>query len=97
MAARGARSSWSGAAFGVFTNLASDDPEAQARIGAFTRGLHVRFDYLGRPLIIPVVANMLRSGWLSVRGSFYALPAQLGVVVLISPIQAIATRTPDER
>jgi len=42
---------------GVFTNLASDDPEAQARIGASTQGLHVRFDYLGRPLIIPVIAN----------------------------------------
>jgi putative ABC transport system substrate-binding protein len=42
---------------GVFTNLASDDPEAQARIGAFTQGLHVRCDYLGRPLIIPVIAK----------------------------------------
>ena len=39
---------------GVFTNLASDDPEAQARIGAFTQGLqqagwtlgsNVRIDY----------------------------------------------------
>jgi hypothetical protein len=82
---------------GVFTNLASDDPEAQARIGAFTQGLHVRCDYLGRPLIIPVIANILRSWWLSVRVSFYALPAQLDVVVLIRPTQAIATRTPDER
>ena len=82
---------------GVFTNLASDDPEAQARIGAFTQGLHVRCDYLGRPLIIPVIANILRSWWLSVRMSFYALPAQLDVVVLIRPTQAIATRTPDER
>src|SRR5262249_57149303 len=50
-------------------------------IGAFTEGQHVRFDYPGRPLIIPVIANMLRSWWLSVRVSFYALPAQLDVVV----------------
>jgi hypothetical protein len=64
---------------------------------AFTQGLHVRFHYLGRPLIILVIANILRSWWLSVRVSFYALPAQLDVVVLIRPIQAIATRTPDER
>ena len=81
----------------VITNLASDVRKAQARIGAFTKGLHVRFDYLGRPLITPAIANMLRSWWLSLRVSFYALPAQLDVVVLIRPIQAIATRTPDER
>jgi len=81
----------------VFMNLASDDPEAQARMGGFTQGLHVRFGYLGRPLIIPVIAHMLQSWWLSVRVSFYALPAQVDVVVLIRPIQAIATRTPDER
>src|SRR6266403_4250431 len=43
-----------GHAIGVFTNLAADDPEAQARIGAFLQGLqqsgwtvgsNVRIDY----------------------------------------------------
>src|SRR5262249_38451020 len=65
---------------GVFTDL-HRTTQRRKPIGAFTQGQHVRFDYPGRPLIIPVIANMLRSWWLSVRVSFYALPAQLDVVV----------------
>jgi hypothetical protein len=80
---------------GVFTNLASDDPEAQAR------GIHagpacaVRLSW--QTTNYTRYRQYAASWWLSVRVSFYALLAQLDVVVLIRPIQAIATRTPDER
>jgi putative ABC transport system substrate-binding protein len=70
---------------GVFTNLAADDPESQARIGAFLQGLqqsgwtigsNVRIDYRWETTISHGITNMRRSWPLSVRMSSCALPAR---------------------
>src|SRR5260370_35790782 len=74
-----------GHAIGVFTNLAADDPEAQARIGAFLQGLqqsgwtvgsNVRIDYRWGTTDYARLPNMRQSWSLSVRMPSYALLAQ---------------------
>ena len=70
---------------GVFTNLAADDPESQARIGAFLQGLqqsgwtigsNVRIDYRWGLPTTHAITNMRQSWSLSVRMSSYALLVQ---------------------
>jgi hypothetical protein len=86
----GAAAAWPVAAqpvqrIGVFTNLAADDPESQARIGAFLQGLqqsgwiigsNVRIDYRWGLPTTHAITNMRQSWSLSVRMSSYALLVQ---------------------